>query len=879
MGRTLRYALTVSIGATAAVVLAAASIAGLPKGAGPLDEQKRASLYPNPVFPAAPVWEYASLATADFDHDGFQDVVIANEWGGVSVLLGAGDGSFAPATSHGSSSEPGHVLTHDFNGDGNVDVAVTDWRNYDTVYVFLGNGDGTFGDPSHYGTGGGAASLGIGDLNGDGQADLAVANSWEDDIEILLGQGDGTFMTDSRIPVGDFPDSIAVADVDADGRLDLLIAVDGSAIGVLRGRGDASFNATVTFAAGFPISALAVADVDGDDHADIVGLVAYLGSLAGPGFGVLRGNGDGTFGPATIQGWQTGNPGGIQGLAVHDVDGDGHIDVVMPAWGDQLYSGVAIAFGNGDGTFGAQEIHGGAGGVAAVGFADFDGDGRTDIAAADAMVEGATILSNHGGRSLGDRPPAYAAGVSPISALIADFDADGRPDVAAIDRVSANASILMGSGDGRLLPERRFPTGGLPGLGAVVADDFDGDGRVDLAVGLRQSGNVSILRGSGDGTFEPPLSFPFGVGTSYLISADLNHDGDPDLATSNSTTGTMSILVGAPGAAFGAPIPHPVPSAGALAASDFDADGHPDLAVAGRASQSSALWLLKGTGNGTFSASVAGTFPEAISGLAAGDLDGDDRSDLALVEGSTAGWLRGRGDGTFEAPVVVAGQSSGPSVHVADADADGFPDIVTAGSWITIVPGNGDGTFAEPHLFLGARAFSAGLGDLDLDGGLDIVLPTQNNEVLVLLNRHPPDADRDGIADRGDNCPTIPNPDQDPEACHQSVEDVAISVNRPSGRGAGTVSWNTTHEVTLEGFNVVTFDERGERVQINDGLIPCESCSTGQGGSYSFFLPKHRGGRNVFVETVCTTECGGPWGPAVMVRSEPSSGGPSRRRL
>jgi hypothetical protein len=745
MPTTRPFVRTLSIGALAAALLAAASIAGLPSGPDAPVEQFRPTLYPNPLFPTEDPSQYGNLAAADFNHDGFEDVVIVNWYSSVSVLLGAGDGTFGPATVYGSQfiDTPGHVRTHDFNGDGNVDLAVTDTRGGHSVYVFLGNGDGTFNAPSHYGTGFGQFSFGIADLNGDGRADLAVPNAWDNDVEILLGRGDGTFETHSRIPVP-YPDSIAIADLDADGRLDLLVTLDWSAIGILRGRGDGTFDALVTLDPGFACSALSVADVDGNGRTDIVARVAYPGSLTGPGFGVLRGNGDGTFGPAAMYGWQTGwTDGGIHALSLHDVDGDGHIDVVLPAWFGQIYSGVAIAFGTGDGTFGPQAQHGRTGGAEAVGFADFDEDGKTDIAAVDLMAGGVTLLLNHGGRSFGDRPPAYAAGVSPISALIADFDADGRPDVATLDRLSGDVSILLGTGNGGLLPERRFPAGGLPRVGGMAADDFDGDGRIDLAVGLRGSGTVSILRGIGDGTFEPPLSFPSGVGLYHLISADLNHDGDPDLATADDTSGTVSILLGGPGLGFAAPIPHVIAGASYLAAADFDADGNIDLAAIGRTSQSSVLWLLHGVGDGTFSPSAVRTFPSGGSGLAAGDLDGDDRSDLVLTEGMTvtAEWLRGRGDGTFEAPVVVAARSSGPSVHVADADGDGLPDIVTVGSTVTIVPGNGDGTFDEPHMFLGARSFFSALGDLDLDGGLDIVLPTQDHEVLVLLNRHPPDAD------------------------------------------------------------------------------------------------------------------------------------------
>jgi len=874
MATTLPFARTLSIGALAAALLAAASIAGLPSGSDAPVEQNRPTLYPNPVFPAYSPWIYGNLAAADFNHDGFEDIAVVADANVVSVLLGAGDGTFAPATFHGAEfiHTPAHVRTDDFNGDGNVDLAVSDCRGYDSIHIFLGNGDGTFNPPVHSGTGFGQFSFGIGDLNGDGRDDLAVPNAWDNDVEVLLGRGDGTFETWSRLPV-QLPDSIAIVDLDGDGRLDLVVTVAWSSMGILRGRGDGTFDGVVTLDPGFKSSALHVADVDEDGRPDIVALVANEGTPAGPGFGVLLGHGDGTFGPATMYGWQTRNVEGIQALAVHDVDDDGHIDVVMPAWPDQLYASVAIAFGNGDGSFGPQEIHGGAGSVSAVGFSDFNEDGRTDIAAVHVMAGGVTVLLNQGGRIFGARPPAYAAGASPNAALIADFDADARPDVAVLGRNSENVSILWGTGDGGLLPGGSFPIGGLPGPEAMAADDFDGDGRKDLAFGIPATGTVAILRSAGDGTFEPPLSFPTSAGTLHMLSVDWNHDGDPDLVTANNkppawfppdhSAGTVSILLGAQGLSFHAPDTYVFQNKPyALAAGDFDADGKIDLAIMAGPSQYNTLRLVRGSDGYDF---PVRTFGEGVMGLAAGDLDGDGDSDL-VVTSTTVEWLRSRGDLTFDPPVVVADSSAGLGTfgrwcRIADADGDGFMDIVVVGSAIRIMPGNGDGTFDRPHAFLGASGFSAALGDLDLDGSLDIVLPTLN-DVQVLLNQHAPDADQDGIPDQRDNCPTIPNPDQDPEACRQIVEDVAISMRGPSGRGAGIVSWRTTHEVTLLGFNVVTF-EHGQRVQLNDSLLACEACVTGEGRSYSFLLARHRSGRDVFVETVCTSECGGPWGPAV----------------
>jgi hypothetical protein len=864
-----RIGRTAAVGVAAAATLVVTLAGGAPSRHRLLDEQIRTTLYPSPVFPMEYPWEYGTVEAADFDGDGRQDVAVAKSYNDVTVLRGNGDGTFEPGVDYQASDYPSHVRVADFNADGRADLAVTDGRGFRGVSVLLGRGDGTFLPKSDYATGDGPYSLAIGDLDGDGSLDMATANLWSNDVSVLLGRGDGTFLPQSAVAAGEYPDSIGIGDLDADGRLDLVMTQSGR-IAILRGRGDGTFLPVVSFDPGFNSWALAVADLDGDGRLD---LVARLGippsGPAGPGFAVLRGGGDGTFGTPTLFGWQTGGYEGIQSLAVHDLDADGHLDVVMPA------SEVAIAFGNGDGTFGPQEVHGHPGFATAVAFADFDSDGAVDIAAIHPQAGGISLLFNRGARTFGPPPAIYAAGDVPFATLLGDFNGDGHPDVVSLNRDSEDVSLLLGTGEGTLLPERRFPAGAQPR--AMVADDFDGDARLDLAVALSGAGAVAILKGDGNGAFESPVLFPSGASPAALVSSDLDHDGDADLAVANGTVDSVSILIGTGNATFGAPVPYGVPGRPAeLVADDFDADGDPDLVAGGCWTRGTAasgcpsddsLWLLDGAGDGTFTVSRIPAFDSILRALVAGDLDGDGRSDL-LVTGSwpaPIAMLRGRGDGTFEEPLVLAADFVAPLLQIADADGDGFSDVLAADfEVLTILFGNADGTFTDRRSFLGAWASTPGLGDLDGDGGLDVVLPLPSDAaVLVMLNQHAPDADGDGIPDPRDSCPSIANPDQDPAACLQEVVDVSVTLSSTLHHGSGTVSWRTTHEVTLLGFNIVAHDVHGHRVQLNDAMIRCEACVTGEGSAYRFLVPKHRGGSNLFVETICSSDCGGPWGPAV----------------
>ncbi len=126
------------------------------------------------------------------------------------------------------------------------------------------------------------------------------------------------------------------------------------------------------------------------------------------------------------------------------------------------------------------------------------------------------------------------------------------------------------------------------------------------------------------------------------------------------------------------------------------------------------------------------------------------------------------------------------------------------------------------------------------------------------------DSDGDGVPNLCDNCPTVFNPTQDPLACfEQTVVDLTITSSSPIGKGSGTVTWTTSHEFDVKGYNVVVYDSQGNRVQQNAVLIPCEECITGTPRSYTFFVPKHKSGRSVFIEMLRSNGVIQTFGPAV----------------
>ncbi len=283
----------------------------------------------------------ASLATADLNHDGNPDIVIANETGdSVTVLLGNGDGTFQAPVSYAISSAFGSVVLGDFNNDGRIDIATTGYTTVSHIDVLLGNGDGTFQEPAilTYPPNGGLDALAVGRFTEGGNLDLAIADNEGlsgEVVQILLGNGDGTFSVGTSYRIDD-AESIVAADLRNNGKTDLAVAgLESPGPAVLLGNGDGTFEQPVYYDLGGTFSVnpssvtVAIADMNGDDIPDLVSAPTVpVGLNRYSAVYVFPGNGDGTFGKPEGS-YPVASNSLPNGLALADFNGDGQLDVTI----------------------------------------------------------------------------------------------------------------------------------------------------------------------------------------------------------------------------------------------------------------------------------------------------------------------------------------------------------------------------------------------------------------------------------------------------------------------------------------------------------------------------------------------------------------------
>jgi VCBS repeat protein len=640
--------------------------------------------------PPAGLGQLESIVIGDFNNDGFPDIAVGGFLSGVGVYINNGDGTFSGPATFGTDETTFGLATADVDNDGNLDLI-------GQGFVLLGLGNGTFENPGPLvrtstrpagplrpGTAPRATSViggpvAVGDFNGDGNIDVAYVGDDGGGVQIFLGNGNGTFRKPPRGSTCSFAGyEVAIADFNNDGIPDIAFASDGD-VGVCLGNGNGTFGKTVLLPNGgdFTGQSILAYDLNGDGNMDIAVVDLNRGgegdiALASP-MGVLYGNGDGTFKPAEV--YEVVFPFGI---AEGDLNGDGIPDLVVA--GDEETDPLIFAFlGTPSGKLqAAPEIKTGVSVPQGFAVGDFNGDGIPDLAVTGTKSNNVRILLGNakGGFS---QAGAFDTGPTPIGVVAGDFNGDGKLDLAVVNSGLDSVSILLGNGDGSFGTATDFLAGQTPIY--IVAGDFNGDGKLDLAVTNETGNNVSIMLGDGHGNFGAPTNFATGETPEFIAVGDLNGDGKLDLAVANAAegTGTVSVLFGKGDGTFQSAVSlatNGSESAG-IAIADFNGDGKPDIVVANFASGSVSVFLGNGHGSfqGAISSPVVAGVASAPFALAAGDFNGDGKTDLAVIsfQLQDIALLPGLGNGSF-GPATLFGADGLPFAIASVPVGNGKPN-------------------------------------------------------------------------------------------------------------------------------------------------------------------------------------------------------------
>jgi type II secretory pathway component GspD/PulD (secretin) len=359
-----------------------------------------------------------------------------------------------------------------------------------------------------YDTGMGPISVAIATFNtNSGHADLAIANQLDGTITILTGNGDGTFVaqattcappscialpavTSGTTSTAASPSSIVTGDFNDDGFADIAITDQANnRVLILLGNGDGTFQTPVAYPTGVKPVAILAQDFDGDGQADLAVVNQTDGTVTILLGNKVNGTQNGTFGTPPNQTAPLTVGAAPSSIATGEFDtaNNSNADLVVTNSTDNT---VSVLLGNGDGTFGAQNV--------------------------------------------------FATGKGPAGVATADFNADAKADLAVTNQTDSTVSILLGNGDGTFQTQSTVATGSSP-VG-IVAAGFSG-ANPDLVIADETANNVDVLIGNGDGTFSGPISLPTGNAPIALAAADLNGDSTIDLVTANNSSNTVTVTL------------------------------------------------------------------------------------------------------------------------------------------------------------------------------------------------------------------------------------------------------------------------------------------------------------------------------------------------
>ncbi len=446
---------------------------------------------------------------------------------------------FQPYTFIGNADNPLSITSADFNGDGDVDLAVTSYSDdkatTNEIKVLLGAGDTTFGTAAVYPTGLAPSSIASAELNNIGDIDLAVANSDSNNISVFINAGSGTFAGKVDYTTDTKPVYIVAAELNA-ADIDLVTANStNSTISVLINNNDGTFAAKVDYATGTNPSAIAAADFDGVNEADLAVTNKDSDTVS-----VFINNGAGVFAAAKVD-YPTGAT--PTAIASQDISGDNFPDLVISNSGDNT---ISVLINNGDGTFAGKVDYPTGTTPMFVSISDLNNDTFKDVAVSNSLSDTISVFTNNNGTGAFLPKSDFSLVKQPGSLTVADIDSDTHPELIATGLASYNFSYLKN-------------------LTAVTPDSFSFTSQTDVQKatkftsneitlsGLASNSSLSILGDKEfvniDGTTTHSAEYSIDGGSTFTSSSSTVSNGTKIRmrllsSSSDNTTETVTITIG-----------------------------------------------------------------------------------------------------------------------------------------------------------------------------------------------------------------------------------------------------------------------------------------------------------------------------------------------
>ena len=676
---------------------------------------------------------------------------------------------------------PRAIACADVDSDGVLDI-ITANKDGDTrsmVSVLKNDGSGVFAR-ADFDDAVRASDLAVTDLDGDEANDILTANYYT--IEILWNDGAGSFEERSSVPVERGTRHAAAGDLNGDGLSDIVTTNDRSnRAWVFINMGDRSFSDPVPYSVGSVPSVVRVIDIDNDGDLDVCTVNVGSGTIT-----ILDNDGSGGLGSSTTVATGLESPAHLAvadfdldesadlavaseenivilyggdfterqvfeanagELVVADLDGDGDTDLGYSILGNRR---VAVLL-NVSGNFFSRPIEFAVdieAGLLAAG--DLDGDNDLDLVTAYERHTRVPILWNNDQSGITVESRTIGMGPAPHAMVMEDLNGDGYLDIATGDGLGSSITIFLNDGAGNLRPGGTRTVAAGDYLNSIDGGDFDGDGDIDLVTGAIQDRRMQVFLNNGQARYGSRSLYTTGVRPFMVEVGELTGDEFPEIASANETAGTITVYLnsGNGDGRFGGRRDYRVGRLPvAVAMGDLDGDGYEDVISANRGSRN--LSVLMNEGDGSLGAAVNYTVDGTPWYVVTADFDADGDVDLATANqpNRTVGIFYNRGDGTFGEGVTFDSAHGPYSMVAFDLNIDGIPDILTANQSadsVSALINRGDGTFNP------AVTYNAGnaprfvqAGDLDLDGDVDFVAADHDGRTLTLFRNQAPVESRD----------------------------------------------------------------------------------------------------------------------------------------